>query len=117
MPGDKPSSRIDGLIGELFALLIAGPKGPLIAPRMALAPDRAAQSYFTAASRPRLSADEMARLEAEGLFRGVEAVLDDLPAERRDAVIARLKAIREALAAERKAPQSAEPSDFVYTLH
>ncbi len=117
MPGDKPSSPIEGLIGDLFAMLLAGPRGQLIAPRMALAPDRAAKNYFTAAPHPRLSASDMARLEAEGLFRGVEAVLDDLPAERRDAVIAKLKAIREALAAERQAPQSAEPSDLIYTLH
>lgn len=108
---------IDKMLDELYATLFLGPDGPLIGSRMALAPDRDAASQFVAAQRPTMTRDDMAAITERGLWVEMADVLDDLPADRRDEVLGKMKAITDALAAQADAEGPAEPSSLVYALH
>lgn len=121
MPGKKNSSSIEALpieklIDRLFALLTPSGGAARLDPHMALAPDPAARSYFIAAPRPSLTLEDMVRPAKEAPFAETERLLADMPAGRRAEVIALLKDLESALAAER-ADGSAEPPSLIYALH
>jgi hypothetical protein len=115
MPGKKSSSSIEALIDRLFDLL-APAGGPRLDPHMALAPDRAAASYFIAAPRPSLTLDDMLRPSKEAPFAETERLLAEMPEERRAELLALLKELEKALTAE-QADDSAEPPSLIYALH
>lgn len=107
---------IDAMLDDLYGTLFLGPDGPLISSRMTLAPDRGAASLFLAAQRPTMTRDDMAAIDERGLWAVMAEVLDDIPADRREEVLGKLKAITEALRAKADAGP-AEPSSLVYALH
>jgi hypothetical protein len=125
MPGKKNSPSIEALpiealsiealIDRLFGLLTPA-SGARLDPHMALRPDRAARSYFIAAPRPVLTRDDMLRPAREAPFAETERLLADMPAERRAELIATLRELDKALAAERS-DESAEPPSLIYALH
>jgi len=108
---------IDALLDDLYETLFLGPDGPLISSRMALAPDRDADSLFVAAPRPTTTRDDMAAIAERGLWPVMADVLDDLPDHRREEVLAKLKAITDVLIEQAHGDGPAEPSSLVYALH
>ena len=107
---------IDTLLDELFELLTADGKGSAVDSHMALRPDPKAQTYFIPAPHPRLSLEEMRRPDLTGAMAEVERVLADLSPATRAAVIERVTALYEALAAEAE-DGNAEPPSLIYALH
>ena len=107
---------IDTLLDELFELLAAEGKGRAVDPHMALKPDPNARTYFIPAPHPVLSLQEMRRPDLTGAMAEVEHVLADLPPGTRGAVVERVKALYEALAAEAEG-DDAEPPSLIYALH
>ena len=107
---------IDTLLDELFALLAAEGGGSAVDPHMALKPDPKARTYFIPAPHPVLSLDEMRRPDQAGVLAEVEHVLADLSQATRTAVVERVKALYEALAAEAE-DGDAEPPSLIYALH
>lgn len=107
---------IDALLDELFELLTAGAQAHAVDPRMALAPDPAAATYFVAAPRPVLSLQEMRRPDESGVLAEIERVLADLSPAARSAIVARVEALRAALAAAAD-DGDAEPPSLIYALH
>jgi hypothetical protein len=110
-------SSIDALLDALFEMLIAPDGKPALDPHMSLQPDPRAQSYFIPAPRPALTFEEMRRPDRDEAMAEVARVLADLPSERREALVAGLKAAYDALAAEAAEGGPAEPPTLIYALH
>ncbi len=117
MTGKKNSPSIEALLDALFEELSQRNGERALDPRMALRPDPEAQSYFIAAPHPRLTLDDMLRPDKAGTMAEVERVLADMPADRRAAFVARLRAAYEALAPETADGDDAEPPSLIYALH
>jgi hypothetical protein len=116
MPGKKNSPSIEALIDRLFELLAPVNGTPPLDPHMALTPDPAVRTYFIAAPRASLTLDDMLRPDKGPAFAETERLLADMPAERRAELLAVLKQLQAALAAERP-DESAEPPSLIYALH
>jgi len=108
---------IDEMLDHLFETLYLGKGGPLLDARMALTPNPDAASHFITAPRPRMTRQDMTRIGEQGLMAELALVLDDLPAGRREEVLAQIQAIMDALAAQAAADTTAEPPSLIYALH
>ena len=107
---------IDTLLDELFEVLKAEAAARGVDPHMTLKPDPSAKTYFIAAPHPVLSLEDMRRPDRTGAMAEVERVLADLSPAAHKAVVERVKALYEALAAE-AADGTAEPPSLLYALH
>ena len=110
-------SSIDALLDALFEVLTARDGTPAVDPHMALKPDPKATSYFVAAPCPVLSLEEMRRPDCGDAMAEVAHVLADLSPELRATLVARIKAVYDALAAEAADGAPAEPPSLIYALH
>ena len=110
-------SSTDTLLDALFEALTKNDGTPAVDPHMALRPDRNAASYLIAAPCASLSLAEMRRPDTADLMAEVERVLADVAPERRQALVAALKAAYDALAAEAADGGPAEPPSLIYALH
>jgi hypothetical protein len=117
MPGGKNLSSTDSLLDALFEVLTKNDGTPAVDPHMALKPDRAATSHLITAPCPSLTLAEMRRPDTADPMAEVERVLADVAPERRQALVAALKAAYEALAAEAADGGPAEPPSLIYALH
>jgi hypothetical protein len=117
MPGGKNLSSTDTLLDALFEALTRKDATPAVDPHMALRPDRDAASYLVTAPCPSLTLAEMRRPDTADPMAEVERVLADVAPERREALVAAIKAAYEALAAEAADGGPAEPPSLIYALH
>ena len=117
MRGGKNLSSIDALLDALFEALTKSDGTPAVDPHMALRPDRTVASYLVAAPCHSLTLAEMRRPDMADPMAEVERVLADVAPERRQALVAGIKAAYEALAAEAADGGPAEPPSLIYALH
>jgi hypothetical protein len=109
-PAERP-------LDALFDALTKADGTPAVDPHMALKPDRAAATYLIDAPHPKLTLEEMRRPDTGDPMDEVARVLSDVAPERRAALLAAIKAAREALAAEAADGGPAEPPSLIYALH
>jgi hypothetical protein len=110
-------SSIDTLLERLYDDLFCRSVQGVLEGRMLLRSDASMISYFIRPRRPRLTKTEMTRIETRGLFNEIEYLFDDVPAERRDLILAQMKAICDRLAKRDLPAQTAEPPTLIYPLY